>query len=207
MILVDSDVFLIDLRYRRDQRFGDNRAFLDRLAISNTGCSSESGSSAAAGASGVLRSPGAQSPTGSKWPGPVYAHGRARHFQDSAIVAEPGTLFIGDLRITRTMRIGILLDWDERLVSLADALVVCTATARMTNHPDNTQPSQGQPWNARRTMNAGGRDRETTTTSPGRNEIPYAKHLKRQVTIRLGPGHARSISRHWQPTAASPTRR
>ena len=32
MILVDSDVFLIDLRYQRDRRFGDNRAFLDRLA-------------------------------------------------------------------------------------------------------------------------------------------------------------------------------
>ena len=31
MILVDSDVFLIDLRYRRDKRFGNNRAFLDRL--------------------------------------------------------------------------------------------------------------------------------------------------------------------------------
>ena len=29
MILVDSDVFLIDLRYQRDQRFGDNRAFLE----------------------------------------------------------------------------------------------------------------------------------------------------------------------------------
>ena len=37
MILVDSDVFLIDLRYQRDQRFGDNRAFLDRLAISGQG--------------------------------------------------------------------------------------------------------------------------------------------------------------------------
>ena len=28
MILVDSDVFLIDLRYQRDQRFRSNRAFL-----------------------------------------------------------------------------------------------------------------------------------------------------------------------------------
>ncbi len=37
MILVDSDVFLIDLRYPRDRRFGDNRAFLDRLAISGQG--------------------------------------------------------------------------------------------------------------------------------------------------------------------------
>ncbi|MDE0027490.1 MAG: hypothetical protein OXP69_24015 [Spirochaetaceae bacterium] len=37
MILVDSDVFLIDLRYQRDQRFGDNRAFLDRLATSGQG--------------------------------------------------------------------------------------------------------------------------------------------------------------------------
>ena len=37
MILVDSDVFLIDLRYQRDQRFADNRAFLDRLAISGQG--------------------------------------------------------------------------------------------------------------------------------------------------------------------------
>ena len=37
MILVDSDVFLIDLRYQRDQRFGSNRAFLERLAISGQG--------------------------------------------------------------------------------------------------------------------------------------------------------------------------
>ena len=37
MILVDSDVFLIDLRYQRDERFGGNRAFLDRLAISGQG--------------------------------------------------------------------------------------------------------------------------------------------------------------------------
>ena len=37
MILVDSDVFLIDLRYQRDQRFAENRAFLDRLAISGQG--------------------------------------------------------------------------------------------------------------------------------------------------------------------------
>ena len=37
MILVDSDVFLIDLRYQRDQRFRSNRAFLDRLAISGQG--------------------------------------------------------------------------------------------------------------------------------------------------------------------------
>ena len=40
MILVDSDVFLIDLRYQRDQRFADNRAFLDRLAISGQGATS-----------------------------------------------------------------------------------------------------------------------------------------------------------------------
>ena len=37
MILVDSDVFLIDLRYQRDRRYGDNRAFLDRLANSGQG--------------------------------------------------------------------------------------------------------------------------------------------------------------------------
>ena len=37
MILVDSDVFLIDLRYQRDERFGGNRAFLDQLAISGQG--------------------------------------------------------------------------------------------------------------------------------------------------------------------------
>ena len=37
MILVHSDVFLIDLRYQRDERFGGNRAFLDRLAISGQG--------------------------------------------------------------------------------------------------------------------------------------------------------------------------
>ena len=37
MILVDSDVFLIDLRYRRDERFAANRAFLDRLAASGQG--------------------------------------------------------------------------------------------------------------------------------------------------------------------------
>ena len=37
MILVDSDVFLIDLRYRRDKRFAANRAFLDWLAASGQG--------------------------------------------------------------------------------------------------------------------------------------------------------------------------
>ena len=31
MILVDSDVFLIDLRYPRDDRFEANRSFLDRM--------------------------------------------------------------------------------------------------------------------------------------------------------------------------------
>ena len=37
MILVDSNVFLIDLRYPRDPLFGVNRRFLDRLAKEGSG--------------------------------------------------------------------------------------------------------------------------------------------------------------------------
>jgi predicted nucleic acid-binding protein len=37
MILIDSDVFLIDLRYPRDRRAGQNRAFLDRIGRSGNG--------------------------------------------------------------------------------------------------------------------------------------------------------------------------
>lgn len=37
MIFVDSDVFLIDLRYRRDEKFDQNRAFLDTLESSGVG--------------------------------------------------------------------------------------------------------------------------------------------------------------------------
>ena len=37
MVLVDSDVFLIDLRYPRDARFAANRAFLERLASTDQG--------------------------------------------------------------------------------------------------------------------------------------------------------------------------
>ncbi len=31
MIFLDSDLFLIDLRYRRDQKYNENAAFLSRL--------------------------------------------------------------------------------------------------------------------------------------------------------------------------------
>ena len=34
MIFIDTDVFLIDLRYRRDERYSDNRLFLDQAASS-----------------------------------------------------------------------------------------------------------------------------------------------------------------------------
>lgn len=37
MIFVDSDVFLIDLRYPRDERFAENRIFLERLQASERG--------------------------------------------------------------------------------------------------------------------------------------------------------------------------
>ncbi len=37
MICIDSDVFLIDLRYRRDRRALQNRAFLDSVARSGSG--------------------------------------------------------------------------------------------------------------------------------------------------------------------------
>ena len=37
MILVDANVFVMDLRYERDRAFGDNRAFLDALAQSGQG--------------------------------------------------------------------------------------------------------------------------------------------------------------------------
>jgi predicted nucleic acid-binding protein len=37
MIFVDSDVFLIDLRYRRDRRFPENREFLERLRETGRG--------------------------------------------------------------------------------------------------------------------------------------------------------------------------
>lgn len=37
MIFIDSDVFLIDLRYPRDERFAKNRIFLERLQASERG--------------------------------------------------------------------------------------------------------------------------------------------------------------------------
>lgn len=37
MIFVDSDIFLIDLRYRRDAKFDQNRDFLDALEASGLG--------------------------------------------------------------------------------------------------------------------------------------------------------------------------
>jgi predicted nucleic acid-binding protein len=37
MIFIDSDVFLIDLRYRRDQQFPENREFLERLRETGRG--------------------------------------------------------------------------------------------------------------------------------------------------------------------------
>ena len=37
MIVVDSNVFVIDLRYPRDPLFGANRRFLDRLAADGSG--------------------------------------------------------------------------------------------------------------------------------------------------------------------------
>ncbi len=37
MILVDTNVFVIDLRYPRDPQFGINRRFLDRLAKEGSG--------------------------------------------------------------------------------------------------------------------------------------------------------------------------
>jgi len=37
VILVDSNVFLIDLRYPRDLLFGVNRRFLERLALEDSG--------------------------------------------------------------------------------------------------------------------------------------------------------------------------
>jgi len=32
MIFIDTDVFVIDLRYRRDEKYGDNKLFLDQAA-------------------------------------------------------------------------------------------------------------------------------------------------------------------------------
>jgi len=32
MIFIDTDVFVIDLRYRRDEKYGDNKLFLDHAA-------------------------------------------------------------------------------------------------------------------------------------------------------------------------------
>jgi len=34
MIFIDTDVFVIDLRYRRDNKYGDNKLFLDQAASS-----------------------------------------------------------------------------------------------------------------------------------------------------------------------------
>jgi len=36
MIFIDTDVFVIDLRYRRDDKYGDNKLFLEQAANSGT---------------------------------------------------------------------------------------------------------------------------------------------------------------------------
>lgn len=40
MIFIDTDIFVIDLRYRRDQKFGENKRFLEDVTGKNQGTTS-----------------------------------------------------------------------------------------------------------------------------------------------------------------------
>ena len=128
MILVDSDVFLIDLRYRRDQRFGDNRAFLDRLATSGLGATTIYNLIEVCGVLSFnlnrqqLRN--------------LYAHFARRFHVRIVPNGEPGQRL-------PSFRVGDILSIVERKVSFGDALVFALLEAQKAENTTFVT------WNAR----------------------------------------------------------
>ena len=128
MILVDSDVFLIDLRYRRDKRFATNRAFLDWLATSGQGATT---------IYNLLEICGVLSFNLNRQQlAEVHTHFAQRYH----LRVMPGT----DPRASLpSFRVGEILSIVERKVSFGDALVLALLEAR------RSEVTTFVTWNAR----------------------------------------------------------
>ena len=121
-------MFLIDLRYRRDQRFGDNRAFLDRLAKSGLGATTIYNLLEVCGvlSFNLNRQQLAE----------VYAHFARRYHLQVVPDSDPRTPL-------PSFRVGDILSIVERKVSFGDALVLALLEVR------RAEVTMFVTWNAR----------------------------------------------------------
>jgi len=115
MIFIDTDIFVIDLRYRRDNKFGDNKRFLDDVTGKNLSTTS---------VYNILEVCGILSfNLNEQQLLDLYFHFPRRYNLQGLALMKP------DQRLP-SFRISSIMDVINRKSSFGDALIICAAAER-----------------------------------------------------------------------------